>query len=159
MVLLVLIDQMSKLYVSGTYELGERTEVIPDFFYIQYVRNAGAAWSFLSGKEWAQTFFVILTSVSLVIFLFFFIWAARREKRFLQFIIMFIIGGAIGNFIDRIAYGNVVDFLSFYFGKYRFPVFNIADSVMFIGILLVIIYMLFIDEGAVFKKKKKDEKS
>lgn len=154
--LFILIDQISKQYLKTARELGDwnGTTVIDGFFYLTYTTNSGAAWSFLSGKDWAQTFFKVLTAVALVIFIVLYIMATRKDKKFMRFAIVMLAAGAVGNFIDRLSYDYVVDFLSFVFGTYSFPVFNVADALMTVGIVLFIIDLLFVDEGAVFKKKK-----
>lgn len=155
-VLLVLIDQIIKIYIKRTYELAnwKTVTVIEGFFNITYTTNSGAAWSFLSGKDWAQTFFKILTSVALIVFIILFIYATKKNKRLMRFSFVLLSAGAVGNFIDRLAYNYVVDFLSFRFGSNSFPVFNVADSLMTIGIILLIIELLFVDSDALFKKKK-----
>lgn len=155
-VLLVLIDQIVKIYIKRTNELAnwKTVTVIEGFFSITYTTNSGAAWSFLSGKDWAQTFFKVLTSVALIVFILLFIYATKKNKRFMRISFVLLSAGAVGNFIDRLAYNYVVDFLSFRFGSYSFPVFNVADALMTVGIILLLIDLLFVDSDAVFKTKK-----
>ncbi|MDY6367741.1 MAG: signal peptidase II [Clostridia bacterium] len=158
--LLVLLDQISKIYLKTLVDRGEFTRfpLINGIIDISYAENPGAAWSFLADKAWAQDFFKILTSVALVAFTALLIWSAIKGKTFMCIIFAVIIAGAVGNFIDRISYGFVIDFLAV--TLFKFPVFNVADSLMFIGIVLLIIDLLFVDDGALFKKKsKKDENS
>lgn len=154
--LLVVIDQLAKVYISRLKELGtwEDAVIIPDFFYITYTTNSGAAWSFLAGKPWAQDFFKVITVVALVAFVGLYVWATKKDKRFLRVCLVMLTAGAVGNFIDRLSYGYVVDFIGFIFGTYRFPVFNIADALMTVGIVLLLIDLLFIDSDALFKKKQ-----
>ncbi len=161
-VLFVLIasDQWSKTYFHNLYLKQGETTVIPDFFYLTYAVNTGAAWSFLAGVSWAQTFFKILTSVSLIAFIIYYIYAIKRGFSWLKYSLVLIIGGTIGNFIDRIAFEGVTDFLSFVFWGNPFPVFNLADSFLTIGVIMLIIHYCFLDENAIFKKSSKitDEK-
>ena len=172
-ILLVILDQTIKILIKRADSLGvfKPITVIDGFFYITYTKNSGAAWSFLSGQDWAQLFFKALTLVAIIVFILMFVYTTKKNKRFMRFAFVLISAGAVGNFIDRVAYGfevaganagiieilkngYVVDFLSFVFGSYSFPVFNIADALMTVGMVLLIIDLLFIDEDAVFKKKK-----
>lgn len=157
MLVIILADQITKTYCKNLYENnGWRvTTVIDGFFDFTYTVNTGAAWSFLAGKSWAQTFFKVLTSIALVLFYGFYIYACKKDYKFLRYALILIIGGTIGNFIDRLAYNGVVDFLSFTFGSYDFPVFNLADSYMTIGIIMLFIHYLFLDENKIFGKNDK----
>ncbi len=159
LVLLVVADQVTKICVKNLYETGEwtSTQVIKNFFYFTYVENTGSAWSFLSDVSWAQTFFKIITGVALVLFAFYYYFVTKKRYKWLKVALVLIIAGTIGNFIDRLAYNYVVDFLSFIFGDYHFPVFNLADSFMTVGIIMLLIHYLFLDKNALFKKSKKDE--
>lgn len=149
----VLLDQFSKIYFKDLYLANGDTVVIENFFSFTYLVNKGAAWGVLSNVSWGITFFIILTSVSLVAFAGVFIYALVTKRTFLSYSIAIVIGGTIGNFIDRVFLGGVTDFLKFTFGEYNFPVFNLADSFLVIGVILVAIYFLFIDKNAVFKRK------
>lgn len=149
----VLLDQFSKIYFKDLYLANGDTVVIENFFSFTYLVNKGAAWGVLSNVSWGITFFIILTSVSLVAFVGVFIYALVTKRTFLSYSIAIVIGGTIGNFIDRVFFSGVTDFLKFTFGEYNFPVFNLADSFLVIGVILVAIYFLFIDKNAVFKRK------
>lgn len=154
----ILVDQLAKVYFKDLYlDKGGRTEVIRNFFYFTYTVNTGAAWSFLSDVSWAQTFFKILTSVAIVGFSAFMVYAYKKKFKWLQYSLALILGGTIGNFIDRLLFNGVIDFISFVFGDYYFPVFNIADSCLVIGVIMMSIHFLFLDDTAVFKKKPEDE--
>ncbi len=154
LVLLILLDQITKTVVKNLYENeGWRyTVVISNFFEFRYTFNTGAAFSFLANKEWGQIFFKVLTSIALVVFYIYYIYVCKKDYTFLRLAMILIIGGTIGNFIDRIAYGGVVDFLSFIFGSYRFAIFNLADAYMTVGVVMVVIHYLFLDPNAIFKK-------
>ncbi len=159
MIVLILVDQITKTYFKNVYESSDwrNTPVIKGFFYFTYTMNTGAAWSFLADKPWSQVFFKVLTGVALIGFYIFYIFSCKSNYKFLRYALILIIGGTIGNFIDRLAYNGVVDFLSFVFGSYHFPIFNLADSYMTIGIIMLIIHYLFLDKNAIFKKNAKNE--
>ena len=151
--LVVLIDQIAKLIIKNTIGYGVFVKVIGNFFRITYVENTGAAWSILEGK------IVLLTLLSLV-FLSFLIYCAFKEKKSNKLNVLsygFIIGGILGNMLDRIFYKKVIDFLAFKIFNYNFPVFNIADSFIVIGAILFIIDMILEgkDEGPMIKEYKK----
>ena len=145
---LFLIDQISKIIVQGG---NVNLPVIKGFLTFRYVKNEGAAFSFLADKSWAQIFFIALTTVAMIGF---FIWylLANKKKRTLRFALLLIINGALGNLVDRVAFGYVRDFVSFSFFK---PIFNIADAVLCIGAALLVIHFLFLDKDALFRKKAK----
>lgn len=156
---LILLDQLLKKYFMNNYLLGEEKVVIDNFFYLTYTFNTGAAFSFLAGKSWAQLFFKILTGVSLCLFILIFIFAIRKKYKFLSVALVFVISGAVGNFIDRLMYNGVVDFIGFIFFGWHFPVFNIADICMCVGVIMVIIHFLFLDKHALFRRNGKKELS
>ncbi len=154
-ILLISVDQLVKTYFK-VYETNNpewtKTEIIKGFFYFTYTFNTGAAWSFLNDVSWAQTFFKILTVVALVLFFIFYAYSINKKITLLRVALTLIICGTIGNFIDRIAYNGVVDFIGFTFGSYNFPIFNLADSYMTVGVILLLIHYLFIDKNAIFRK-------
>lgn len=150
---LIAIDQLTKYHFSTTLELHEEKSVIDGFFYFTYTINTGAAWSFLANVSWSQLFFKILTGFALIAFMIFYIYAARKNYKWLRTSLILVISGTIGNFIDRLFNNGVTDFLGFIFGDYHFPIFNLADSFLVVGVIMLIIHYLFIDEGAVFRKK------
>lgn len=150
---LVVVDQITKKHFSSTIKYGESVPIIDGFFYFSYYINTGAAWSFLSGVSWAQTFFKVLTAIALVLFIIFYIFAVRKNYKWLKVSLILIISGTLGNFIDRLILNGVIDFISFVFGSYHFPVFNLADSFLVVGVIMLLIHFLFIDEGAIFKRK------
>jgi len=157
-ILLITVDQLTKSYFKYLHDQSPwtHTDVISGFFSFVYTFNTGAAWSFLSGKEWAQTFFKVLTAVAIVVFYIYYIFACKKNYALLRTALLLIIAGTLGNFIDRLAYNGVVDFLSFTFGSYGFPIFNLADAFMCIGVALLLIHYLFFDNNALFGKRKKD---
>lgn len=150
--LIILLDQITKNYFATNFEYKEVRPVIDGFFYFTYHRNPGAAWSFLAGVSWAQTFFKVMTIIALLAFVFFYFYSIKNNYTWLKVGLLFAIGGTIGNFIDRIVLGEVIDFLGFIFGSYYFPIFNIADSFLVVGTIMMLIHLLFLDKEAIFKK-------
>ena len=116
-------------------ELGERITVIENFFYITSHRNSGAAWGILQGQ---MLFFYIVTAV-VVIGIIYYMQKFAKNDTLLAIGLSFVLGGAIGNFIDRLFHQEVVDFADFYIFNYNFPIFNVADSALTIGVIIVII--------------------
>lgn len=131
------LDQASKIAVSRSMELFESIPLVP-YFNLTYVHNSGAAFSFLSqAGGWQRWFFAALaTLVSLVLV----VWLARLQKHetLLAAALSLILGGAIGNLIDRLAYGYVIDFLDVYYRAWHWPAFNIADSAITLGVALML---------------------
>lgn len=155
--LLVLIaDQVSKWIIKSKLTLGETRSVIGDFFLITSHRNRGAAFSILQGKRW----FFLLITVAVVIGIIVYLQRMRREGRTLMCVALcLLLGGAVGNFIDRALHGEVVDFLQFnfrfgFFGKdidYTYPIFNVADSAIVVGVILILLEALL---GGLRKQKR-----
>ncbi|EST13127.1 signal peptidase II [Sporolactobacillus laevolacticus] len=139
-VFVLLIDQLSKWLVIQNMQIGDSVTIIPGFFYLTSIRNTGAAWSILEGQFF---FFFIITVVVLAVVIYY-MQKYGRKHPLLGTSLGFIIGGTLGNFFDRMFRGEVVDFIHVYLVHYSFPVFNLADSSLFIGVILLIIY-LFLD--------------
>jgi signal peptidase II len=130
------IDQATKDMVLEQLVRGDRIEVTP-FFDLVLAFNPGAAFSFLAEHSgWQRWFFTVLSTL-ISAWLLAMIWQHRHE-RLLPFSLTLIIGGAIGNVIDRIHHGAVVDFLSFHAGQYSWPAFNVADSAITLGVVLML---------------------
>ena len=153
----IIFDQLTKSYFKNYVQENGNVTVIDGFFYFTYTVNTGAAWSFLSGVSWAQTFFKILTSIALVFFAVFYLYALLKGYKWLQISLVFVMGGTIGNFIDRIIQNGVTDFIGFIFGSYYFPIFNLADSFLVVGVIMITVHYLFLDFNAVFKKKDEQQ--
>ena len=156
--LLLLIDQLTKNYFRNE-KSNQVVEVINNFLYFDFVLNTGSAFSFLANVDWAQTFFKILTPISLVLFIGFFIYAYKKGYKWLLFAVTLVIAGTIGNYIDRLIFSAVTDFISFKFGSYYFPTFNFADVYLCVGVVMFIIHLLFLDENALFRNEKRDNSS
>jgi signal peptidase II len=135
--LALVLDQGSKLAVDSTMQLYQSIPVLP-FFKLTYVHNTGAAFSFLShAGGWQRWFFAGLALVISVVIT---VWLSRLQKQetLLAIALSLILGGAVGNLIDRLAYGYVIDFLDVYYGTWHWPAFNIADSAITLGVMLML---------------------
>lgn len=139
---LVLLDQITKIMILNNVAYGANIEVIPDFFSITHRVNSGAAWSVFEGQ---MTMFYIITVFALIVFGYYFKDVDFKSKKIYSLGVSILIGGTIGNFIDRIRLQGVVDFLDFIIFKYDFPVFNVADIALNVGIGLFIIAVVFYD--------------
>lgn len=141
-ILLVVLDQASKIYLTLVNKTSPiDLEVIRGFFRITYTCNDGAAFSILKGK---RVFFIIMTII--VVFLIVYYLLKNKVYWVEKYSLLLIISGAVGNLIDRIMYGHVIDFLDFIIFGYDFPVFNIADSFITIGAIGLIISILFLNK-------------
>ncbi|CAG9607486.1 signal peptidase II [Pseudoneobacillus rhizosphaerae] len=136
--LVILLDQVTKWLVVKNMRLGESITVIEDFLYITSHRNRGAAWGILQGQMW---FFYVIT-VIVIIGIIYYIQKHARGKMLLGLSLGLMLGGAIGNFIDRVIRKEVVDFVNTFIFSYDFPVFNIADSALVVGVGLLMLQML-----------------
>ena len=134
----IAIDQISKWLIVKNMELGTSIPIIDNVLYITSHRNRGAAWGILENKMW---FFYIITVV-FVVFIVFYMKKYAKTDKLLGISLSLILGGAIGNFIDRVFRQEVVDFIHVYIFSYNYPVFNIADSALCIGVVLIIIQTL-----------------
>ncbi|MCL6604144.1 MAG: signal peptidase II [Paenibacillus sp.] len=130
-----LIDQGTKYLIATRLELQEQIPVIGNFFLITSHRNRGAAFGILEGQRW----FFFLVTVVVVIGIVWYLNKVRKTQKLLSTALGLVLGGAIGNFLDRMLTGEVVDFLQLNFGSYTFPIFNVADSCIVIGVALIIL--------------------
>ncbi len=135
--IVIILDQWTKWLVVKRMELGESITVIENWFYITSHRNRGAAWGILQGQMW---FFYLIT-VIVIIGIVLYIQKAAKGRRLLGVALGLMLGGAIGNFYDRVVHKEVVDFIHTYIFNYNFPIFNIADSALVIGVGLLMIQM------------------
>lgn len=135
--LILIADQLTKVLILGAFQLGDSTPVT-SFFNVVRAHNSGAAFSFLAGASgWQRWFFTALGVLAALIIL----WMLKSHagQKLFAFSLACILGGAIGNVIDRVLYGYVVDFLDFHWRGWHFPAFNIADSAITIGALCLIL--------------------
>lgn len=150
-----ILDQVSKWFIVKRIPLGEERPVLGDFFIITSHRNRGAAFGILQNQRW---FFIVITLIVVIGILWYIRRTIRERKVLLSFALSLLLGGAIGNFIDRALFGEVVDFLQFtfdfsLFGKaiyYIYPIFNLADSAIVIGVILI-----FLESLLTWRKEKK----
>ena len=136
--LIIILDQWSKIAIVQHFVWGQ-SEIITSFFNLVRVHNTGAAFSFLSDAGGWQRGFFILIGIGVSLFMLWLIYCNSREI-LLCWALSLIIGGAIGNVIDRIQYGYVVDMLDFHLRGWHFPAFNLADSTISLGAFLLIWY-------------------
>lgn len=140
--LLVGLDQLSKYLTVQNISLGETKEFIPGFLSLTHLRNTGAAWSLLEGK---MIFFYVITVIVSVVIIYLLI---KNYKKSIWYSVglSFVLAGAIGNFIDRVRLGYVVDMLQTDF--MNFPIFNVADSTLVVGVICIFIYLILDEKAA-----------
>ncbi len=158
----ILLDQLTKLIASNNleYRIGadekviftNSVEIIKNFFYFTYARNTGAGWSILSGEMWIL---IIITIVSFAIFIYLLKDFDLKKFPFSSIGVALMLGGTLGNFIDRISQGFVVDFLDFIIFGYDFPIFNVADICLVVGAIMLI-FQVLISKEFFFDKKEKE---
>lgn len=137
------IDLISKLIVSNFMNVQDSIIVISNFFNITYVRNTGAAWSIFAGKTWM----LIMISLIIISIIVWYIFKNKPKNNLEKISYSMILGGSVGNLFDRIIYGYVIDFLDFNLFGYDYPIFNLADTFIVIGVLLLVIYMWRCKDG------------
>lgn len=148
-IILVIIDQLTKYLTVQNIDLYEVVEVIPNIVSFTYIQNTGAAFSILEGQMW---FFYIVTIV-VVAGLIYYMYTEAKEDKLLGFLLSLILAGAIGNFIDRLFLQYVVDMIKLEF--IDFAIFNVADSYLSVGVILLLIYTLY-DERKTLKEDNGD---
>ena len=148
----VLLDFITKAYIDSTMSVHESVVVIGGFLNITYVRNPGAAFSFLANAspDFRSVFFFTVTVLAIILVLYY-IAKSKTEEPLMIFALSLILSGALGNFIDRVRLGEVIDFIDVHLDAYHWPAFNVADSAITIGAFI----MLF----ALFKRPKEHENS
>ncbi len=134
--IVVIIDQISKYIIQEVMSSGQSIYVIEDFFNLTYIRNKGGAFGIFYGMD--EVFFLVVSFIAIVVVIVY-IYKLHERERLLIVALSFILGGAIGNLIDRILYGEVIDFIDLYIGEYHWPAFNVADLSITIGVLMVIL--------------------
>jgi signal peptidase II len=135
---IIVLDQASKLWVVANFELYESIQLLSGVN-LTYVHNTGAAFSFLSSAGgWQRWFFVVIALLAVTVLT---IWLSRLKtsERWMAVTLSLILGGAIGNLYDRISYAYVIDFIDIYYKTHHWPVFNIADSAISIGVVMMLI--------------------
>ena len=147
-------DQLSKVWILQNFELYESTVIIPGLFNLTFLRNTGAAFGMFAGHAawWRQLFFIGVAVIALVVIL---VMQRRlgRQNSYYTLSLGLIGGGAVGNLIDRILYGSVVDFLDVYIGSHHWPAFNVADSAICVGVGLFLLTQFLEDRKAKQEQK------
>lgn len=138
-IIVVVLDQVTKLAVRYSFEYGVPHNIIGDWVRLTYIENPGMAFGIQVG---GQPFFTVFAVIATVI-IFVYILKARDEKMSVRSALGMILGGAIGNLIDRFLYGKVVDFVDIGFGTIRWPIFNVADSAVTVGMLILIVFVVY----------------
>jgi signal peptidase II len=141
--LVVLLDQLSKIWIVASLRLHEGFPLIDGFFNIVHVRNPGAAFGFLAAAPplFRSVFFIAVT-VAAILLILRYLRVSRIEQPSLLWALALILSGAVGNLIDRVRFGEVVDFLDVYVGTYHWPAFNVADSAITVGAAILIMILL-----------------
>jgi signal peptidase II len=156
---IIVLDQLVKLYVHTDFALGESHPVLPGLFHITYVRNTGAAFGIFRDYPdiFRQLFFLSMPPIAAVIILFM-LRSVENSDRWQVFALSLIFGGAIGNYIDRLRFGYVIDFLDFHYKEvWAYPAFNIADSAIVVGVGLLLLIMTLRDRAA--KRAAREQKA
>ncbi len=136
---LVALDQATKIFIHTNFRLSESIEVIPQYFQITYVRNLGAAFGILASapEEFRTAFFLTLPPLAMILILLI-MRSTPAHERLQIFALCSIFGGAVGNYIDRLRFGYVVDFLDFHWQhQYSWPAFNVADISIVVGVSIL----------------------
>ncbi len=141
----LLLDQATKVYVDRSMQLFDSIPVVTNFFNITYVRNRGAAFSFLSEASWRLPFFIGISLVASIAILVAF-HKLRNDQKLAQASLAMIFSGAMGNLIDRVRLGEVIDFLDAHWYRHHWPAFNVADSLICVGVFLLAVDMLLEDK-------------
>jgi signal peptidase II len=140
---ILVLDQLTKWVVDRTMPLHDSIPIIDGFFNLTYIRNTGAAFGIFAGSAAAFRLpFLLLFSVLAIGFMIMMLRRLPDSEKGLITALALILGGALGNLIDRALYGEVIDFLDFYWASYHWPAFNVADSCITIGVAITIFYMI-----------------
>ncbi len=139
----LLVDIVSKLLVSRYILLEKSIKIINNFLYITYVRNTGAAWSMFSSRS----VLVLIVSFFIIVGIVLYVNKNRPKDKIERLAYSMILGGALGNFVNRIVYGYVIDFIDVKIFKYDYPIFNLADSFIVIGVILLVVYAWRCENG------------
>ncbi len=146
--LVVIADQLTKWLVVSHFMLYESRVIISGFFNLTYLRNTGAAFSLLADANPAwRSYFFIGVAIGALVFVGFAFREYRRRGLLFVFAFAFVAGGAVGNLIDRVHAGSVVDFLDFYVSSYHWPAFNVADSAIVVGVGFFMLASLLEKDG------------
>jgi signal peptidase II len=137
----IVIDQITKVAIDRSMQLFDSIPIIVNFFNITYVRNPGAAFSFLSNASWRLPFFITISCLAAFVILIAF-RKLRDDQRLAHISLSMIFSGAVGNLIDRVRLGEVIDFLDAHWYRHHWPAFNVADSLICVGVFILAIDMI-----------------
>ncbi|MGF3072294.1 signal peptidase II [Facklamia sp. P12945] len=140
--IIVILDQALKIWTQNHLTLNQTLEIIPDFFQLNYIHNTGAGWGLFAG----QRFFLIGVTFLVIFYLVYLIWKNRYHSPWTKLAYALLLGGAVGNLIDRLVRGYVVDMLQI--RLFDFPIFNLADVALTLGVILLIIMVIWTEEGS-----------
>ena len=146
----IIIDQIIKFIINNNINLYDQNTIIDNFFYLTNVWNYGAAWSILTGSRIMRCIVTFLIMIGL----YYFFIRKEKLKKYEKVIYGFLYGGIIGNLIDRIFRGYVIDYLEFYIFGYSFPVFNLADILIVISMFFIIISVIKGDKDEIISRRK-----
>jgi len=140
---IIAFDQLTKRWIDQLLQIGEQRTLIQGFLYLEHVRNPGAAWGFLAKGDipWRGAFFVSVTILAIGMIVYMINKLARTDK-FQISALALILGGAVGNLLDRFFYNEVIDFMLVYLGSFPWPNFNVADSAISVGVVVMILLSL-----------------
>lgn len=141
-IVVLIADQLTKQLITRTMELGQSNRVISNFLYITYHRNSGAAFGILQGQ---MLFFYVVTAIAVITIILWLIKLDFKKEPILAISLALILGGALGNFIDRVIYQAVIDFIHTIWWGNSFPIFNVADIALVCGSFLMAIDVLILD--------------
>ncbi|MCH6545099.1 MAG: lipoprotein signal peptidase [Deltaproteobacteria bacterium] len=141
--LILVLDQGTKIIVDRTIPLHHSIPVIDNLFNLTHIRNTGAAFGILAGRSgWVRSSFLLFFSLVAMGFIIVLLRRLPENEKTLTIALSFILGGAIGNLLDRLLYGEVIDFLDFYWSRYHWPAFNAADSFITVGVILTLFRLI-----------------
>lgn len=148
---ILILDQATKLYVDARFALYESVPVIPGWFHLTYIRNQGAAFGILSNSAVRVPFFITVAAIALLVILWY-LRSLRDDQKLAAFALALIFSGALGNLIDRVRLGEVIDFLDVFWRHNHWPAFNVADSAICVGVTLLI-WEMWQDERRLRREK------
>ena len=139
---IIIFDQVVKIFVDRTMHLYQSIEVLENFFHITYIRNKGAAFGMFSGADSSLRvpFFLVMSALAICVIMYI-VHKDEGKTALFPTVMALILGGAIGNMIDRLRMGEVIDFLDLHWYQHHWPAFNIADSAITVGAVLLILHM------------------
>ena len=140
--LIIIFDQLTKILVIKNFELYESLSILP-FFNLTFIVNYGFAFGFLNNPSLNQIIVILVIFSIIAYFLYLLI---KTQDQFFRFSLILVLSGAVGNFIDRVLHGFVIDFIDIYLGSYHWPAFNLADSSITLGFILIMFNILFLNK-------------